>query len=70
MNANSADDVEYVVVVNDEEQYSVWRVDREPPPGWRPAGHRGTRDGCLDYIGRVWTDLRPLSLRRRMEGGA
>jgi MbtH protein len=53
------------VVVNDEEQYSLWPLDRENPPGWRDAGRTGTRSECLDYIKQVWTDMVPLSQRRR-----
>lgn len=55
----------HIVVVNDEEQYSVWWEDQEPPAGWRPTGFRGTRQECLDEIARVWTDMRPASLRAR-----
>ena len=54
------------VVVNDEEQYSLWPADRRPPVGWRDAGMSGPRGECLQYIERVWTDMRPLSLRRRI----
>ena len=54
------------VVVNDEEQYSVWRADRDNPPGWRDAGKTGSEEECLDYIKTVWTDLRPMSIRRSM----
>ena len=61
------DDRTYRVVVNDEEQYSVWLADRELPLGWRAEGTQGDRQTCLDHIGRVWTDMRPLSLRRRMD---
>jgi MbtH protein len=57
----------YVVVVNDEEQYSIWREDREPPAGWRAAGFSGDKDACLEHIAGVWVDMRPLSLRRRMD---
>ncbi len=60
----------YVAVVNDEGQYSVWWEDRPLPAGWRAAGHRGTREECLAWIGEVWTDLRPLSLRARHEQAA
>ena len=60
----------YKVVVNDEEQYSIWPHDRESPSGWRDAGKSGPKQKCLDYIAQVWTDLRPLSLRRRMARGA
>ena len=52
------------VVVNHEEQYSLWPAGREVPPGWRDAGKQGTREECLAYIEEVWTDMRPLSLRR------
>jgi len=62
-----ADSGTYQVVVNDEEQYSVWPVDRAEPLGWRTVGVRGTKDECLAHIERVWTDIRPLSLRRRIE---
>lgn len=56
----------YKVVVNDEEQYSIWPVDRDPPLGWSEVGKRGLKNECLAYIGEVWTDMRPLSLRKRM----
>ena len=55
------------VVVNDEEQYSIWPIHREIPLGWRDAGKSGTKAECLEYIQEVWTDMRPLSLRRKME---
>jgi MbtH protein len=58
----------FVVVVNHEEQYSVWFADREVPAGWRVEGTTGTREECLDHIERIWTDMRPLSLRQRMAG--
>ena len=57
----------YKVVVNQEEQYSVWPADRENSPGWKDAGKSGTKEECLAYIGEVWTDMRPLSLRKKME---
>jgi MbtH protein len=57
------------VVVNDEEQYSIWFVDREPPPGWRCVGKEGPKEECLAYIEQVWTDMRPLSLRKQMDAG-
>lgn len=57
----------YRVVVNDEEQYSIWPADREAAPGWTDAGKTGTKEECLAYISEVWTDMRPLSLRRQME---
>ncbi len=57
----------YKVVVNHEEQYSIWPADRENPLGWDDAGKTGTKDECTEYIREVWTDMRPLSLRRQME---
>lgn len=57
----------YMVVINDELQYSIWRSDLELPAGWRPDGTTGTREQCLAHIDTVWTDMRPLSLRRHME---
>jgi MbtH protein len=56
----------YRVVVNHEEQYSIWPRTRENPPGWNDAGKQGLKAECLAYIREVWTDMRPLSLRRRM----
>ncbi|OLE14822.1 MAG: MbtH family protein [Cyanobacteria bacterium 13_1_40CM_2_61_4] len=57
----------YKVVVNHEEQYSIWPVDKDNPLGWRDAGKSGTKAECLAYIKEVWTDMRPLSLRKKME---
>ncbi|WP_372422057.1 MbtH family protein [Salinarimonas chemoclinalis] len=55
----------YHVVMNDEEQYSIWPAYRDLPDGWRKTGPEAApRQDCLDYIERVWTDMRPLSLRR------
>ena len=56
----------YTVVVNHEEQYSIWFADRELPAGWRAVGKAGTKAECLKHIGEVWTDMRPLSLRKWM----
>lgn len=61
------DDRIYQVVVNHDEQYSIWPADRELPLGWSAAGKSGTKAECLAYIQEVWTDMRPLSLRRKME---
>jgi MbtH protein len=55
------------VVVNPEEQYSIWPAQREPPAGWRTAGMRGSKAECLAWIEGVWVDMRPLSLRKRMQ---
>jgi MbtH protein len=57
----------YAVVVNDEEQYSIWPDDRELPAGWRREGTTGPKNDCLSHIEEVWTDMRPLSLRKWME---
>lgn len=57
----------YNVVINDEEQYSIWLADRENALGWRNEGKSGTKSECLAYIDEVWTDMRPLSLRKHME---
>ena len=66
----SSDDREdttiYKVVVNHEEQYSIWPADRANAPGWRDAGKTGDKAECLEYIQSVWTDMRPLSLRKKM----
>jgi len=60
----------YLVVVNHEEQYSVWPTEQVVPAGWNAAGMAGSRAECLAYIDSVWTDMRPLSLRRQMAGPA
>lgn len=56
----------YTVVMNDEEQYSIWPASREIPLGWHSVGKEGTKDECLAYIEEVWTDMRPKSLRDGM----
>jgi MbtH protein len=55
------------VIINDEEQYSIWRAHRENPLGWMDVGKEGTKAECLEYIREVWVDMRPLSLRKKME---
>ena len=57
------------VVLNHKEQYSIWPAWKEIPAGWRSVGTSGTKDECLAYIKDVWTDMRPLSLRKKMEEG-
>lgn len=57
----------YKVVVNHEEQYSIWPDHRPNPLGWRDGGKSGSKAECLEYIKEVWTDMRPLSLRKKME---
>jgi MbtH protein len=64
------DDLIYLVVLNDEEQYSIWRADQDLPAGWRAEGRRGVQDECLAYIDEVWTDMRPLSVRGGTAGNA
>lgn len=68
MEDNNTIDREWTVVVNDEEQYSIWQVDEPCPDGWTEVGVRGTEAECLAHIERVWTDMRPASLRRAMAG--
>lgn len=60
----------YKVVVNHEEQYSIWPEYKANPLGWKDAGKAGLKDECLAYIKEVWTDMRPLSLRKKMEENA
>ena len=57
----------YKVVVNHEEQYSIWPADRENALGWTDAGFQGPKAACLEHIEKVWTDMRPKSLREKME---
>jgi MbtH protein len=61
------DNAVYKVVINHEEQYSIWPADRDNALGWRDAGKAGTKAECLAYIEQIWTDMRPLSLRNHME---
>lgn len=61
------DGVLYRVVMNEEEQYSIWPASKQMPLGWSEAGPQADKQQCLDYIKRVWTDMRPLSLRKQME---
>ncbi len=65
--SEETDDTIYRVVMNHEEQYSIWPEYRELPLGWRDAGKTGSKEECLDHINEVWTDMRPLSLRKKME---
>jgi MbtH protein len=60
----------YAVVVNDEEQYSIWEAGLAPPAGWRTTGFSGPREACLAHIDEVWTDMRPASLRDAMDAGS
>jgi MbtH protein len=67
MSEASEDLTAYQVVINHEEQYSLWPADREIPSGWRAAGKSGPKEDCLAFIESVWTDMRPLSLRKSMD---
>jgi MbtH protein len=71
MNTDEREDTTtYRVVINAEEQYSIWPVGRENALGWADAGKSGDKAECLAYINEVWTDMRPLSLRKKMEAGS
>jgi amino acid adenylation domain-containing protein len=61
--ADGAEDVAYRVVVNDEDQYSVWPAGRSLPSGWSPVGRPDSLEHCLEVVDELWTDLRPRSLR-------
>ena len=64
------ENAEYLVLINDEQQYSLWPAFRDIPAGWRATGPKGTRRECLDWIDKNWTDMRPKSLRDAMEQSA
>jgi MbtH protein len=66
LNQEEEDTSVYIVVINHEEQYSIWPEYKEIPNGWTAVGKSGTKQECLDYIKEVWTDMRPLSLRKQM----
>ena len=66
MNQEHEDSTIYSVVMNHEEQYSIWPADRPLPLGWSAVGKSGSKAECLAYIEEVWTDMRPLSLRKKM----
>ncbi len=68
MNNEAEDSSIYLVVVNHEEQYSIWPGYKEVPAGWSTTGFRGVKSACLAHIEEVWTDMRPLSLRKKMDG--
>ncbi|GGX43995.1 MbtH family protein [Streptomyces fructofermentans] len=66
----SSADTTYQVVVNHEEQYSLWPLGKDLPLGWTAEGTRGSRADCLARVDEIWTDMRPLSLRRSLAAGA
>jgi len=59
----------YKVIINQEEQYSLWLSERANPLGWSDTGKSGLKQECLDYVREVWTDMRPLSIRNSMDNG-
>lgn len=67
---NQDDSMTYKVVVNHEGQYSIWPSERENALGWQDAGKSGSKSECLAYIKEVWTDMRPLSLQKKMAESA
>lgn len=64
---STEDQHKYEAVVNDEGQYSIWRQERQLPAGWNLVGFAGSKKECLAHIDEIWTDMRPLSLRNRMD---
>lgn len=60
----------YSVVMNDEQQYSIWPLGKDLPAGWALEGTSGPKAACLEHINTVWTDMRPLSLRKAMDGAS
>jgi MbtH protein len=67
MNAKETEDLmTYKVVINHEEQYSIWLAEKENPLGWKDVGKSGSKAECLEYIKQVWIDMKPLSLRQKM----
>lgn len=60
----------FAVVVNHEQQYSIWDASRTLPDGWASTGFEGEKEACLQHIASVWTDMRPLSLRQQMDAAA
>jgi uncharacterized protein YbdZ (MbtH family) len=66
-NSENEDTTIYKVVMNHEEQYSIWPDYKAVPSGWTHIGKTGNKAECLAYIKEVWTDMRPLSLRKKME---
>jgi MbtH protein len=69
MNENTSVEL-YTVLINHEEQYSIWPEFKDVPLGWKAVGKTGPKQDCLDYVKEVWTDMRPLSLRKQMEAQA
>ena len=70
MSDEREDTIVYKVVLNHEEQYSIWPAHKDNPNGWKDDGKSGTKEECLAHINEVWTDMRPLSLRQAMDATA
>lgn len=68
MSSENVDEKQFQVVANHEDQYSIWPAERALPLGWRAVGTSGNQTECLAYIREVWADMRPLSLRKQMDG--
>ena len=64
------DDARYEVLRNDEDQYSLWLDGHDVPDGWHRVGVAGSKEECSEYVDKVWTDMRPRSLREQMDGAA
>lgn len=69
-NQDQVTEFQYRVVISDEERYSIWPTYKDIPFGWRDGGFAGPKQACLEHISEVWTDMRPLALRRLMDGNA
>lgn len=67
MATENDDRIAYMAIMNHEEQYSLWQANRDVPLGWKDAGKRGTKAECLTYIKQMWTDMRPLGLRQKVD---
>jgi MbtH protein len=62
------DNAKYMILRNDEEQYSLWLAGQDVPAGWYKMGKEGSKEECTAYVDEVWTDMRPRSLREQMDG--
>ena len=65
--SSGASGTEFTVLINHEAQYGIWPADKPVPEKWRAVGVTGSRDDCLAFVRREWTDMRPLSVRQRLE---
>ena len=59
----------FCVVINSQEQYSYWFADSQLPAGWKSTGFIGSREECLTEVENIWTDMRPLSVRKALDTG-